>query len=126
MMTPSLKLLMNHISTFLHASEVQLATAIPAIRSSILLLASAAIGVVATIIVIKRFPDFGFRVRGFIRSIRMQITSPRFQAPLTDVACQICRRGTAVFDPIYIDYKGHPHIEGNCNCCGAYIRVRLQ
>ncbi len=117
---------MNSISTFLQASDLQLASAIPAIRSSILLLATTAIGVVAAIIVMQRFPDFGFRLRGFVRAIRRQFSPHRFTAPLSEVACQVCRRGTALFDPVYVDYKGHPHIEGNCNSCGAYIRVRLQ
>lgn len=117
---------MNHISTFLQASDFQLASAIPAIRSTILLLATSAIGIVAAIIVMRRFPDVGFRIRGFFRSVRLQFSSYKLKAPLTEVACQICRRGNAIFDPIYVDYKGHPHIEGNCNSCGAYIRVRMQ
>ncbi len=116
---------MNYISNFLQSSDLQLVYAVPSIRSTILLLATFAAFMVSAVIVVQRFPNLGFRLRGFVRAILRHFFSHRFTAPLTEVACRICQRGTALFDPVYVDYKGHPHIEGNCNSCGAYIRVRL-
>jgi|GEM_PF-5056277 len=116
---------MDHISTFLQASDLSLASAIPVFRSTILLLATAAVALVAYKLIMNQFPDFAFKVRAAWRTIRLQFTPVRFKAPLTDVVCQVCRKGTAILDPIYLQYKGDAYIEGNCNCCGAYIRARL-
>lgn len=117
---------MDHISTFLQASDLNLASAIPLFRSTILLLATVAVTLVTFKLIMNRFPDFAFKVRAVWRSIRLQFSPVRFKAPLTDIVCQVCRKGTAIFDPIYTHYKGDAYMEGNCNCCGVYIRARLQ
>ncbi len=88
-------------------------------------MATAATILLAALTVLRHAPDLGFRIRGFFRMVRLQFTGVKFEARLNEVACGVCRKGTGVYDPIQVNYKGIPHIEGTCNCCGAYVRARL-
>ena len=117
---------MNYSSTLLSSTELQLAAVVPNLRSAILLLASIGIGVVALLIVLRQNNGTGFRLRAWFRSLRVQFGGFKVEARLNQVVCGVCRKGTGVYDPIYMTHHGEPFIEGTCTCCGAYVRARLQ
>lgn len=117
---------MNFASNLLSANDLQIASVVPNLRSAILLLASIGIAIVAVLIVLRQNSDVGFKLRGWIRQIRMQYGSFKVEARLNQVVCRICRKGTGVYDPIYMTHHGEPFVEGTCTCCGAYVRARLQ
>lgn len=125
-MLPPSTLLMNYASSFLSSSDLQIASAVPTLRSAILLLASVGVAIVALLIVLRQNSGIGFRLRAYWRQFQNLFSNFKVEARLNEVVCGVCRRGTGVYDPIYMTYQGQPFIEGTCNCCGAYVRARLQ
>lgn len=117
---------MNFTSTFLQASEIHLAAMLPGLRSTILVLALLAMSILAVTVTMRYFPEVGFKVRGYFRKILFFFKQYHHEARLNSVVCSTCRKGKGILDPIYVSYKGIPHIEGTCNCCGTYVRSRLQ
>ena len=111
--------------TLMHSTDLQIASALPSFRTGVLLLSSLGLMWLSVLLANRYYPEIGFRMRALMRMLR-GTTSFRQEARLNKSICPVCQQGSALYDPVYIAYRGIPHIEGNCNCCGSYIRTQLQ
>lgn len=77
------------------------------------------------LVVIRRSPLMGMwgqNLRNFVADLR----GTKFEARLDKVVCYHCNKGMGLYNPIYFDMHGEPHIEGTCSHCGGFVRVRMR
>lgn len=57
---------------------------------------------------------------------RSLMTPGNREAMLNEVICETCKKGRGLLNPVYFTRNGESFVEGSCNCCGTFLRVRLR
>lgn len=76
-------------------------------------------------LVLLRFPRLRRLVKRGLQHFMSTISGKKVEARLNKIVCHHCNKGMGLYNPIYLDIGGQPHIEGTCSHCGRFLRVRL-
>jgi hypothetical protein len=76
-------------------------------------------------ILLRSFPQLSQWLQSQIQSMINALGGQKREARLHKVVCYHCNKGMGLYNPIYSNIGGEPHIEGTCSLCGGFVRVRL-
>jgi hypothetical protein len=76
-------------------------------------------------LVMVRFPGILRFFQQFLQETIGIFGGQKREARLNKVVCYHCNKGMGLYNPIYFQFQGEPHIEGTCSLCGGFVRVRL-